>query len=158
MRPAGRGHEGEDHLPSVQSSEDQARRESLAIQEVAMKSALRLAMLLSLIYAPARAHEVETGPILVCDTQKQVERYVQLFDGNPQVAISSVNAEANDQNACAMVDVAYVQGPPLELARSKSHAFRVVPIVVVGMNRPTGFQRLQPVLVFTLVKVKEFAV
>jgi hypothetical protein len=59
-----------------------------------MKSALRLAMLLSLIYVPAHAHEVETGAILVCDTQKQVERYVQFFDGNPQVAISAVNAEA----------------------------------------------------------------
>jgi hypothetical protein len=123
-----------------------------------MKSALRLAMLLSLMSLPAHAHEVETGAIMVCETQKQVERYAQLFDGNAQVAISAVNAEANNPTACAVVDVAFVQGPPLELARGKSHAFQVVPIVVVGFKGPAGFQQLQPALVFTLVKVKEFAV
>jgi hypothetical protein len=123
-----------------------------------MKSALRLAMLFLLTCLPAHAHEVETGAIMVCDTQQQAERYAQLFDGNPQVAISAVNAEANNPSACAVVEVAYVQGPPLETARSKSHAFQVVPIVVVGFKGPNGFQQLQPALVFTLVKVKEFAV
>jgi hypothetical protein len=123
-----------------------------------MKSALRLAMLLSLMSLPAHAHEVETGAIMVCDTQQQAERYAQLFDGNQQVALGAVNAEANNPSACAMVDVAFVQGPPLEIARGKSHAFRIVPIVVVGFKGPNGFQQLQPALVFTLVKVKEFAV
>jgi hypothetical protein len=125
-----------------------------------MKSALRLAMLSLLMSLPAHAHahEVETGAIMVCDTQQQVERYAQLFDGNPQVAISAVNAEANDPTACAMVEAAYVQGPPIEMARSKSYAFSIVPIVVVGVSRPNGYQQIRPALFFTLVKVKEFAV
>ena len=123
-----------------------------------MKSALCLAMLLSLIGLPAQAHEIETGNVMVCDTQQQAERYAQIFDGNPQVAISAVNAEANNPSACAVVDVAFVQGPPVEMARGKSHAFQVVPIVVVGFKGPNGFQQLQPTLVFTLIKVKEFAV
>jgi hypothetical protein len=123
-----------------------------------MKSALCLAMLLSLIGLPAQAHEVETGAIMVCDTQQQAERYAQLFDGNQQVALGAVNAEANNPSACAVVEVAFVPGPPVEMARGKSHAFQVVPIVVVGFKGPNGFQQLQPALVFTLVKVKEFAV
>jgi hypothetical protein len=41
----------------------------------------------------------------ICDTQKQVERFVQLFDENPQAAMSAVNAEENDPNAYAQVDV-----------------------------------------------------
>jgi hypothetical protein len=123
-----------------------------------MKSALRLAMLSLLMSLPAHAHEVETGAIMVCDTQQQVERYAQLFDGNPQVAISAVNAEANDPTACAMVEAAYVQGPAIEMARSKSYAFSIVPIVVVGVSRPNGYQQIRPALFFTLVKVKEFAV
>jgi hypothetical protein len=125
-----------------------------------MKSALRLAMLSLLMSLPAHAyaHEVETGAIMVCDTQQQVERYAQLFDGNPQVAISAVNAEANDPTACAMVEAAYVQGPPIEIARSKSYAFSIVPIVVVGVSKPNGYQQIRPALFFTLVKVKEFAV
>jgi hypothetical protein len=123
-----------------------------------MKSALRLALLSFLMSLPAHAHEVETGAIMVCDTQQQVERYAQLFDGNPQVAISAVNAEANDPTACAMVEAAYVQGPPIEIARSKSYAFSIVPIVVVGVSKPNGYQQIRPALFFTLVKVKEFAV
>src|SRR5260370_7012000 len=81
-------------------------------EEVAMKSALRLAMLLSLMSLPAQAHEVETGAIMVCDTQQQAERYAQVFDGNQQGAISVVNAEANNPSACAVVEVAFVAGPP----------------------------------------------
>ena len=54
-----------------------------------MKSALCLAMLLSLMTQlslglPAQAHEVETGAIMVCDTQQQAERYAQVFDPDGQ--------------------------------------------------------------------------
>ena len=44
------------------------------------------------------------------------------------------------------------------VARGKEHAFAVVPIVVVGFKAPNGIQRLEPTLVFTLVKLREFAV
>jgi len=122
------------------------------------KTALCLAMLLTLIGLPAQAHEVETGAVMVCDTQQQAERYAEVFDGNQQGAISVVNAEANNPSACAVVDVAFVPGPAFEVARGKEHAFAVVPIVVVGFKATSGFQQLQPTLVFTLVKLKEFAV
>jgi hypothetical protein len=43
-----------------------------------MKSALCLVLLSSLICLPARAREIETGAIMLCDTQKQVDvAYVQ---------------------------------------------------------------------------------
>jgi len=121
-------------------------------------SALCLAMLLALLCLPAQAHEVETGAIMVCDTEQQAERYAQVFDGNQQGAISVVNAEANNPTACAVVEVAFVAGPAFEVARGKEHAFAVVPIVVVGFKAPNGIQRLEPTLVFTLVKLREFAV
>ena len=76
-----------------------------------MKSAMWLATLFFLTCLPGHAYEVETGSITICDTQKQVERFVQLFDENPQVAMSAVNAEENNPNACAEVDVSYVQAP-----------------------------------------------
>jgi hypothetical protein len=81
-----------------------------------MKSILRIAVLSWLVCLPAHAYEVETGAITICDTQKQVERFVQLFEGNAQVALRAVNAEEHNPNACAMVDVSYVQGPNLGLA------------------------------------------
>jgi hypothetical protein len=44
------------------------------------------------------------------------------------------------------------------MARSRSHAFQIVPIVVVGANTPGGYRPVNPALFFTLVEVKEFAV
>jgi len=123
-----------------------------------MKSALRFALLSLVMCAPAHAYEVETGAVVICDTQRQVERYVQLFDGNPQVAIRAVNTEEKDPNACAMADVSYVQGPEVGMARSRSYAFQIVPIVVVGVNTSRGYGPVRPALFFTLVKVTEFAV
>ena len=123
-----------------------------------MKSAMCLATLFFLTCLPGHAYEVETGSITICDTQKQVERFVQLFDEDPQVAMSAVNAEENNPNACAEVDVSYVPGPQLGVARSRSHAFQIIPIVVFGVNMPARFQAVKPRLFFTLVEVKEFAV
>src|SRR5262249_12443921 len=54
------------------------------------KHTLSLALSLFLMCAPAHAYEVETGPVLICDTQEQVERFVQAFDGNQGLAINTV--------------------------------------------------------------------
>jgi len=123
-----------------------------------MKSALRLAVLSLLMCLPAHAYEIETGAMMICDTQKQVERYVQLFDGNQQVAIRAVNAEEKDPNACALVDVAYVQGPELAMARSRSHTFKIIPIAVFAVNTPGGYRPAKLAHFFTLVEVREFGV
>jgi hypothetical protein len=123
-----------------------------------MKSALCLVLLSSLIGLPAYAQEVETGAIMLCDTQQQVERFAQLYEGDPQAALSAVNTEENDPTACAMADVAYVQGPQLGTARSSSHAFGIIPIVVVAVATPRGYQPVSPSRFFTPVTVVEFAV
>jgi hypothetical protein len=117
-----------------------------------MKSALCL-VLSSLICLPAHAQEIETGAIMLCDTQKQVERFAQLYEGDPQAALSAVNTEENDPTACAMVEVAYVEGPQLGTARSRSHAFGIIPIVVVAVATPRGYQPVSPARFFTTVAV-----
>ncbi len=123
-----------------------------------MKSALLTAILSLLTSVSAYAYDVETGSVMICDTQSQVERYAQLFNGDPQVAIATVNGEEHDPNACAVADVTYVQGPELDIVRGQSHAFRVVPILVIAMNTPRGYREVKPALFFTPVEVKEFAV
>jgi hypothetical protein len=120
--------------------------------------ALALAALALMICLPAHTHEIETGAVLICDTEKQVERYAQLFDGNQQVAIRAVNTEENTPNACALVDVAYVQGPHLSMARSSSYAFRIAPLVVVGVNTSHAYESVAPALFFTPVEINELAV
>jgi hypothetical protein len=123
-----------------------------------MKTALVVAILSLVTCPPVHAYETETGAVMICDTQKQVERYVQVFDGNPRAAIRAVNTEENDPNACALADVAYVQGPDVGMARSSSHAFRIVPIAVVGVNTARGAAPVKPALFFTPVEIKELSV
>ena len=125
-----------------------------------MKYALGLALplLSSFMCLPAQAYELETGTIMICDTQKQVERFAQLFDGDLGVTVSVVNTEEHNPSACGMADVAYVQGPELGVARSGSHAFRVIPIVVVGADTPEGYRAAKPALFFTVVEVEEYTV
>jgi len=123
-----------------------------------MKIARYLALLFLLTCVPARAYEVEIGSVLVCDTQKQVERFVQIFDQNVEAAISIVNTEENNPTACAMVDIAYVQGRQLATARSTSHTFNIIPIVVVGTNTPSGYRPVDPAPSLMLVEIREFAV
>jgi hypothetical protein len=123
-----------------------------------MTQALRLAMLSLLLCAPARAYEVETGAILICDTQKQVERFVELFDGKPEVTISAINAEQHNPTACAMANVAFVRGGEIGTARTMSYAFRIEEILVVALNTPAGMRPVAPATFFTPVKIQEFAV
>jgi hypothetical protein len=123
-----------------------------------MKSALHIAILSLFACAPAHAYQLETGSVLICDTQQQVERYVQLFDGDDQVAISAVNTEEHDPNACSLVEAAYVQGPQVGVERSRSYAFGVAPIVVVAIATERGYKPVKPGIFFTLVRINEFAV
>ena len=114
-----------------------------------MKSALRYALFSLLMCAPAHAYEIATGSVIACDTQEQVERFVQLFDGNQQLAINAINSEEHNPSACAVIDVAYVPGPALAVARSRSHAFEITPIVVVGTTTQHGYRQVKPALYFT---------
>ena len=125
-----------------------------------MKHALRFGLpLLSLfICLPANAYDLETGTVMICGTQKQAERFVQLFDGNLNVAVGAINTEEHNPSACGIADVAYVQGPELGVARSGSHAFRIIPIVVVAADTPAGYRAAEPALFFTVVEVEEYSV
>jgi hypothetical protein len=123
-----------------------------------MKSALRYAVFSMLMCVPAHAYEIENGSVMACDTQEQVERFVQLFDGNQQLAIDTVNSEEHNPNACAIIDVAYVLGPALGVARSRSYAFEITPIVVVGITTQHEYRQVEPARFFTPVNLKEFAV
>src|SRR5258708_4706268 len=62
--------------------------------------ALSLALLSLLLCLPARAQRIEIGTGVFCDTQKQVERFVSLFDGDAEKAMKAVNTEENDPTAC----------------------------------------------------------
>jgi len=89
-----------------------------------MRFTLRLALillpLLLFVAVPAQVQEVEVGTNLICDTQEQVERFVALYDGDAQAAISAVNAAEHNPTACGMATAAFVRGPQLATARNRT--------------------------------------
>jgi hypothetical protein len=124
-----------------------------------MRTALSIALVSCFIAAaPARASDVETGAIMICNTQQQVQRLGQLFEDKAPAAIAKVNAEQKDPDACGVADVAYVTGKVLGTVRSKSRTFHVVPVIVFGVNTPAGYQAANSTVFFTLVQVKEWSI
>jgi hypothetical protein len=127
-----------------------------------MRFATRLVPLLALLAAPlcapAQASEYETGTSLLCDTQAQAERFVVLFSGDAQAAARAVNAEEHNPTACALVNVAFVRGSQIGMARHGDSAFEIVRVLVVGVDTASGMQAVRPAAYFSLFGVKEFAV
>jgi len=134
-----------------------------------MKSVLRLAILSLTLGAGAHAEEVQsnpltlevdTGQIMICDTQKQVERFVTFshITGSAGSAIKAVNTEAANPTACGIVDAAYLPGAAVDIKRTATEAFEIVPIIVVATGTPEGMRPTAPALFFTLVKINEVAV
>ena len=117
-----------------------------------------LAVLVAPLCSPAQAADYEVGSSLVCDSQSQVERYVALLSGDAQAAIDAVNAEEHDPTACALVNVAYLRGSRIGVARNGDSAFEIVRILVVGIDTAAGIQAVRPAAYFSLFGVKEYAV
>jgi hypothetical protein len=117
-----------------------------------------LALSTVLLCGGARAMDYDVGTSLVCDTQSEAERFVSLFSGDAQAAINAVNTEERNPTACAVVNVAYVRGPQIGIARNRDSAFQIVRILVVGVDSDGRIQPVKPSAFFWLVSVKEFAV
>jgi hypothetical protein len=124
--------------------------------------ATRLLPLLAVLFAPScgstQAMHYEVGANIICDTPTQVERFVALLSGDTQAAIDAVNAEVQDPSACALVDVAYLRGAKIGMARNGDSAFEIVQIMVVGIDTAGGIQAVRPSAYFSLFGVKEYAV
>jgi hypothetical protein len=130
---------------------------------IAQRFALLSALLAAPFCAPAQAADnqlagYEVGASLVCDTQGQVERVAALFAGDAQAAIRVVNTEEHNASACAIVNVAYMRGNKLGMARHGEHAFEIARILVVGVETEDGISPVRPAVYFSLFGVKEYAV
>jgi hypothetical protein len=103
--------------------------------------------------------KVQVGSALVCDTQQQVERFVALYDGNVQSALSAVNGEQTTPHACDVATIAYVMGPEVSQARSNGNGtFRVVRVLVLGVLTEQGLQASVPTPFYSAAQVEEVEV
>jgi hypothetical protein len=124
----------------------------------ATRLVLSCVLLTSLLCASARASDYEVGASLACDTQAQVERFVDLFTGDAQAAIHVVNAEAQNPRACVIRNVAYMRGMKVGMARHGDSAFEIVRILVVGIETGSGVLPVRPSVHFSLFGVNEYAI
>jgi hypothetical protein len=120
-----------------------------------MKFSVMVGFLSLLLLAPARADEIETSTGVICNTQRQIERFVALNDADPQSAIRAVNAEEQNPTACAVASLAFVRGGRPVTVRKKDATFQIVPILVVGVVTPDGVRGVVPAVYFSLFKVEE---
>jgi hypothetical protein len=121
--------------------------------------ALLLAPSVLLLATGAQSHDVELGPSLICNTEKQVERFIALYDGDAAAAISAVNSEVHDPTACGLVNTAYVRGRQLATARNKDTTFGVVEILVLGIVDEEGsVESVTPAVFYSLFPVEDIEV
>jgi hypothetical protein len=121
----------------------------------AMSYIIHVSLLSVLLCFSAQAQNVEVGTGIVCDTQKQMERFVVLYHEDAQAAVDAVNAEEDDPNACAFGTIAYVRGPEIATARTQNATFQIVRVLVVGIFTQAGFRSTVPAAFFSAEKVDE---
>jgi hypothetical protein len=134
--------------------------------EVQMRATFRIGLLSLLLCAPAHAQDqnraerrdVEVGEILVCDTRAQVDRYIALYQGDEQAAVSAVNRAENDPHACGVATLAFARGPQVASTSRADMAFKILPILVVGIVTPDGVRSVSPGEYYTAFGVTEYDV
>jgi hypothetical protein len=103
-----------------------------------MKFVISVCLALVLAWLPVQAEEemefdVDIDRRLVCDTQKQVERFVALFTGDVGTALHAVNSEQDNPTACDIATIAYVPGDEMSDAKGPCGHFRVVRVLLIGV-------------------------
>ena len=118
---------------------------------------LRVLIVLMLACLPVRAEEemefdIDIDTRLVCDTQRQVERFVALFAGDVGAALHAVNSEQESPTACDITTIAYVPGDDVATAKGPCGHFRVVKILLIGvLTEDEGFLFTVPAPYFTML-------
>jgi hypothetical protein len=120
-----------------------------------MISALGVPLLSLLTCFPAQAQKIEIGTGIFCDTQKQVERFVALFDGNAEAAINAVNVEEKRAGACVAGTIAFIRGSEIATARTWNMTFHIVQVTVVGILTKAGPQSAGPAATYSVERAEE---
>lgn len=100
---------------------------------------------------PAWAQEAGTG--IICDEQRQVEKFSALVTEDMQSNVSALTEVNGGTNACAIVNVVYVRGPTVSQVSNPQGLFEVVEITVIGADLGIGYRPVPPFKQFTLFKI-----
>ena len=118
-------------------------------------SALGVAWLSLLTCLPAQAQKIEIGSGIFCDTQKHVEQFVALFDGNAEAAINAINVEEKNAGACVGGTIAFIRGPEIATARTWNMTFHIFQVTVVGVLTAAGLRSAGPAATYSIESAEE---
>jgi len=97
--------------------------------------------------------EVQAANALICGTADQAKRFVTLHP-DFQRALDTVNETGTDSNCLAAV-IAYIPGKALDRVEQKDATYVVTEILIVGVGTPYGMLKVEPSVVYTVLKVNE---
>ena len=109
----------------------------------------------TLISCAAHAQAMLTGNGLACDTAEQVQRVIELDQGNYFVTVGKVNAEFGPE-ACVITRLRFTIGSTVGEKRKNGFVFHIVEITVYGAMTPRGMVSVEkPKHWFTLHKLSD---
>lgn len=93
------------------------------------------------------------GRGLVCDSSRQLERFVEFLNQGQQEddALQSVNDEAQNPMACGVFLTAFALGKPVNKATMLGEAVRIVEITVIAVNDGAEWRSVTPTTQYTLL-------
>jgi hypothetical protein len=120
-----------------------------------MKTILVMASLMVLLLAPAYGQEIEVGSELVCNSARQVEKYIAFNEDDSRTAARAINDEEKNPTACAVVSIAFVRGHNTTTVRTRHATFQITDIIVIGVLTDEGVQYVAPAVQFSLFMIDE---
>jgi hypothetical protein len=99
------------------------------------------------------ADQLAVGHGVVCDSPKQIERYLALFKDNspPEKAVQAVNTEIESPAACGISTFVFIPGEIIGTVEVSDGVMRVVKIVVLAKKTERGWVRVTPTSQYTAV-------
>jgi hypothetical protein len=129
-----------------------------------MRYSLGVSIFLALSGLPLHAQEqadsprrwLEVGQGLVCDTPKQVERFVALREDGTDVAVAlqTVNNESHDATACYVALVAFTDSKPIAESVIQGRLTSIVQIIVHAIGDGDTWKTIPAQARYT-IKVEE---
>lgn len=93
----------------------------------------------------------KVGGGVICDTAQQVARYLTLHSQgkSPDVALRSVNTEAQNPTACGLSLIAFVENEEVETLPATGGIMRLMKITVLAAKNNEQWQRIPPTVQYT---------
>lgn len=108
--------------------------------------------LTAFVVVGAKAHELDEGRGMLCDTQQQIERFAAL-DARPEAA-QLINADAQ-KNVCVMAEVRYIRGREVSRVRLPNRTLQIVEILVVQFKMRGQWTEVPPDIQYTIFPIDE---